>query len=454
LLGTLVFILVAQGRFQPRPHMFHLFFLVALYGYLFVERPKLKPAQLIGIVAATALWANLHSAVLIFPALVALYVAVEFAQQWVGWRQPQPSDLGEGSLPRLFLLALGVAAASFMTPHVFEIIPYVLQSVRVNSGVSTEWYPITYFWARRANYNYSIEAFWLLLAATWLVALIRVRHASISRWAVVLVLSVMPLTGIRYRGVCFAPVLMLFSELSCWLQREAPAFDRAIVRRLIPIVAMLGSLLIATQTLNFPRGLDWLGRYPRAADNFRADVFPVGAARFLNQVQLDAQLFTPGRWGGYVSWETRGNYPTFSDGRWVTLGARIVRDGDVIELRGPRTAKLLKKYGVDLLVVPRGWMKEDGEQWNLGWITLFENFNAGVYLRRASQTSADLERVHAYFESKKIAFDADSGFNAEAAAQDNKRWAQRFGVGATHIEQFRMTASEVARGRMKRINRW
>ena len=30
LLGTLVFILVAQGRFQPRPHMFHILFLVFL----------------------------------------------------------------------------------------------------------------------------------------------------------------------------------------------------------------------------------------------------------------------------------------------------------------------------------------------------------------------------------------------------------------------------------------
>jgi hypothetical protein len=174
----------------------------------------------------------------------------------------------------------------------------------------------------------------------------------------------------------------------------------------------------------------------------------------LNQVQLDARLFTPGRWGGYVSWETGASYPTFSDGRWVTLGARIVKDSDLIELRGPRTARALKKYGVDLLLVPRGWMKQDGELWSRNWVTLFENFNAGVYLRGASQSAADLERVQAYFESKKITFDAELGFNAEAAAHENERWARRFGVGAIHIEQFRMTASEVARGRVKRVHRW
>jgi hypothetical protein len=112
LLGTLIFLVVAQGRFQPRPHMFHIFFMVALYGSLFVCRPKLKPVQQIGIFAATVVWANLHSAVLLFPALVGLYVGAEFIQQRLGWREPQTSDLGEGRLGRLFVLLTCVLAAS------------------------------------------------------------------------------------------------------------------------------------------------------------------------------------------------------------------------------------------------------------------------------------------------------------------------------------------------------
>jgi hypothetical protein len=452
LLGTLAYVAVAQGRFQVRPHMFHLAIFIALYGYLFIHRPKLRPLELVGISFATAVWLNLHSAGLIFPALVVLYVAVEFLQQLTGWRQPEPSDLGEGKKRRLAILALVVVVASLITPHRVQLIPYVLKSFEVNT-TSSEWLPITSYWSRRDFMQYSVEAFWIVGGLTWLVALVSIRRVSGSLLAVVIALSLMPLTAQRHVSVYFAPVLFSFGELARWLRGMPAGRSSATVRGAVSAAALTTVLLLATPLLNLPRDLEWIGRYPSSAHNFSAHVFPIGAVDFLNRVQLESRLYHPARWGGYIEWETHGRYPTFSDGRWVTIGKRIMRDGYGIEVRAAETSSKLEEYGINLLLVPRGWMDETirGKQ---GWLTLFENITAGVYLRNVPETRSDLMRVREYYVFEGVPFDPALGFDEYLAYRWNKNWAKRLGVERTHFEQFRMSETAVVRRGGNRINGW
>ena len=172
--------------------MFYLVFYLSLYGYIFIRRPALKPLELAGVFVATVLWANLHSSVLILPALVWLYIGVEWLQQRSGWRAPRPSDLGEGKPSRLLLLGLAVALGSMATPHNVALIPYVLESVRINSAMSTEWKPITRLWGESGRLSYYVEAYWILLAVTFFLAARRWRRASGSEIAVVLFISDLP----------------------------------------------------------------------------------------------------------------------------------------------------------------------------------------------------------------------------------------------------------------------
>ena len=452
LLGTLAYVAVAQGRFQVRPHMFHLLIFIALYGYLFVHRPKLRPRELIGIIFATTVWLNIHSAGLIFPALVVLYVAVECLQQLFGWRQPESSDLGEGKWQRLAILALGVVAASLITPHQFRVFPYVMESIEVNTA-SSEWLPITSFWDRRERMQFSVEAFWLIGGLTWLVALGSIRRVSSSLLAVVLALSFMPLTAQRHLSVYFAPVLFSFGELARWLRRQPAGRTRAAVQGTISVAALITVLVMTPQLLNFPRDLEWIGRYPSSSHNFSDHVFPVGAVDFLNKVRLESRLYHPARWGGYIEWETHGSYPTFSDGRWVTIGKKIMSDGYGIEVRAASTFSKLDEYGINLLLVPRGWT-EEATGWKRGWLTLFENVNAGVYLRNTPETRSDLERVREYYVFEGVPFDPVFGFDEHIAYKWNNGWARRFRVERTHLDQFRMSETTVIRSGGNRVNGW
>ena len=192
LLGVVAYAIVAQPRFQIRPHMFYLVLYVLLYGYLFIRRPPLKPPELAGIFVATVLWANMHSAVLILPALVWLYIGVEFLQQLSGWRAPLASDLGEGKRSRLLLLGLVVGLGSMATPYNIALIPYVLESVQINSSISTEWKSITSFWGESGRISHYVDAFWILFGATFILAARGWRRVSCSEVAVVLVITCAP----------------------------------------------------------------------------------------------------------------------------------------------------------------------------------------------------------------------------------------------------------------------
>ena len=191
---------------------------------------------------------------------------------------------------------------------------------------------------------------------------------------------------------------------------------------------------------------------PSKRDNFRPDLFPVGAARLLKQWKLEGRLFHPERWGGYIGWETGGLYPVFNDGRWITIGKKVQQDGHVIAYRMPNASKKLKKYGIDLMLQPRGWMTE--RQRKRKWLPLFENVNAGLYLRRAPHTQADLERVKEYYANRGVPFDPELGFDEQSVFEKNEPWANRFGVRRTHRNQFRMSSREIQRNGGRRVRGW
>jgi len=453
LLGVVAYAVVAQVRFQIRPHMFYLVVYALLYGYLFIRRPALKPPELAGIFVATALWANLHSAVLILPALVWLYIGVEFLQQLSGWRGPRQSDLGQGKRSRLMLLGLVVSLGSMATPHGIALIPYVLESARVNRGASTEWKSITSFWGESERIPYYVEAFLILLGATFFLAARRWRHVSWSEMAVVLFIACLPLSGQRHLGACFAPVLFVFGELDRWLRDSWAAPPGVGRQRIAALVALASALILSLRVLMPPGGSGFFQSLPSPRGNFRQDMFPIGAVHLMRQLELESRLYHPGRWGGYIAWEAYGLYPTFSDGRWVTIGWEVIRDDQMIEYRLPNAFEKLDEYGIDLMLLPRGWMTQELRK-ERGWLTLFENVNAGLYLRRGPGTEADLERVQRYYDQRGIPFDSELGFEERRAFEANRAWANGFAIRRTHYQQFRMSFRLLQRGRVRRVKGW
>ena len=182
-------------------------------------------------------------------------------------------------------------------------------------------------------------------------------------------------------------------------------------------------------------------------------MFPLGAVHLMRQLELESRLYHPGRWGGYIEWEAYGLYPTFSDGRWVTIGEEVIHDDQVISYRLPKAFEKLDQYGIDLMLLPRGWMTQKLRM-EEGWLTLFENVNAGLYLRRGPDTEADLERVKGYYNQRGVPFDSELGFDERRVFEANRAWANRFGIKRTHYHQFRISFRQLQRGRVRRVRGW
>jgi len=112
---------------------------------------------------------------------------------------------------------------------------------------------------------------------------------------------------------------------------------------------------------------------------------------------------------------------------------------------------MLDAYGVDLLLVPRGWMTEELQNAR-GWLPVLENFNAGVYLR--STATDDLARVVRYYRRVGIPSDSERGFEGRTAHQHNEGWARAFRVEPRHIVHFGLWGNPIGVSPSQVVNRW
>jgi len=447
LLGTFLYMVIAQGRFHVRPHMFDLVFLMLMYGYVFVVKPALHWRQLLAIFVVTVVWVNMHSGVVLFAGLVVLYVAVETVQQKVGWRRPQPNDLGGGDLRRLGILAVVVLLALIVTPNHVRLFPYVLESKAINANLSREWLSIaSYSPSDSIMKPFAVETFWIMAVATAGMALLTIRRQSLSVLAVVLFLGFLPLSGQRFVAVYFAPILFVLSEFSRWAGTkfgDVVPRGRALTHQLAMVLAIVVVCAVTYPALNEKsnpkqkKGL--LSRYTGRLTpewNFKPAVFPIGALSFLEEVHLEGRLFNSSSWGGYILLTTYDQYPIFIDGRWVTIGKDVFLDSRTIANRRRGTFEKLDQYNIEILLVHREWMTKKLQR-EQKWIPIFENFNAGLYLRDRPASAANLRRCAEYYEAYGMPFDMNKGFDEYAVFKANPEWAKDFRVERRHLKMGR-----------------
>ncbi|UCE58932.1 MAG: hypothetical protein JSU63_16000 [Phycisphaerales bacterium] len=432
LLGVYVYIVVAHERFQHRPHMFHMALFMAMYGCVFVWKPSLSLKQLIGIFVVVVMWANAHSAVILFAAIVVLYLAVEFAQQKSGWRKPLPGDLGGGDLGRLGALAFAVVTAVLLTPNHVRLFPYILESKRLNSLYSEEWQSILQF-AGHSRLEHSVLAFAFVGIASVVLCLKNIRRESLSVLCVVLILTLIPLTGFRFISVAFVPTLFVLSATTstgALTERKRNHGARAWLGRLSSSLAVM--LILATiYTVLWPKVSVF--RHRLSADwDFQKAIFPIAAVDFLDVVNLDGRIFNPPKWGGYILLRTYQKYPVFFDGRWVAYGEKIYQDTQEILRGGHNAEALLEEYEVDILLVYREYITADDRDKN-AWVPVFENYNSGVYLRNSRRNAENLRKCAEYYASRGVPFDLQEGFNAQDAYAADRDWAKSMYIMGKHF---------------------
>lgn len=448
--GVFTWALIAQSRFAIRPQMLSLCFAMGAFHVLFVRKPALTDRQLAGLYAATIVWANLHSAVVLLPVLLAIYASGEALARSIGIARSGSDELGGGRLPRL-ALATGLAGlAVFVTPHHFRLIPYVLESNRINSRLSSEWFSILEYWGLPGISAWELGALALVAVSAVIASIPSLRRGSFGIVGVVMFVTCLPLGSQRFVDLYFVPILFSLTELAGWSRASRLG---ASLRDVTALAGLALALCLTPLVLAPGTGPDRVRRWLGTAANFEPVAFPVGAVRFLDEVDLDSRMFNPAGWGGYVLLHTSPKYPIFIDGRWVTVGERVTRDALKIERRLPGTFEKLDAYGVDLLLVPRGWMTDRIAE-ERGWIPVFENWNAGVYLRDDPANAENLGRCADYYAARGIPFDPARGFDGRAARRANREWAERFRVQRRHLRHFRMWGTPIGVSPEHLVDRW
>ncbi|MBI5609690.1 MAG: hypothetical protein HY902_12530, partial [Deltaproteobacteria bacterium] len=129
-----LWLLAVQPHLAPRPHLLGWAMAIAVLGFGVLAPQPWTRRQALGWLAAGALWANLHSSVLIAP-LYAFLVTLD--RVLLARRANQPTQWQDA------VVRVGVCgAATLLQPLGPKLGWYVWQSQQIGAGLSDEWLPL------------------------------------------------------------------------------------------------------------------------------------------------------------------------------------------------------------------------------------------------------------------------------------------------------------------------
>jgi hypothetical protein len=370
------------------------------------------------------LWANLHSAAVLLPTLLWGSVGIDFIQRRLTSRPPWPGDPAGGRPRRGLALAAACSLALLATPNHVRLFPYLLESRRVNADLSTEWLSLARV-ASSGDHTALLAVFACLLVATGVATVRALRERrSGALPTLALAAALAPLASVRFSWLAFIPLGFVASEAAHWLARQAPTRRDALLA-----VCALAAVGLASTARRPP---------PPGAPFFDAAAFPIHSTQLLREVPLAGRTFARSEWGGFLTLLLDEQVPIFSDGRWITLGEKIVREAHVIATGRPRALFLLDRWEIDVVIVERGWLGTDRQRARRGraWTRGFAGYNSEIWVRRGERGRANRDALTAYYAALGIPIDFAQGFLPRVAARANPEWARTHGVGLRYVRHF------------------
>ncbi len=350
-------------------------FVVILEGY----REGGRLAWLWTLVPLQWIWANSHGGFFLGWVVLGAYAAS-------AWSLPVERRKSLWIVAVLSVLASGLNPSGF---RVFEILLAYRQSFLTRTLI--EWKQ-PFLWGPPYTYNLLLYSAAAALVLAW--KKVRVSDA-------LLFLAFGAASLLAFRNIAFiaflAPVLLatyawpLFAKLAA---RGAPRLPG----KAIDIGFLLGLGALCMQQA-------WAGNlYQLRVAEWK---FPVGAANFLKENQVQAPIFNTYEYGGYLSWSLWPEQRTFIDGR--ALNESVYDDYWKIlysqgssgeQSRGAR-AELLRRYGVQIVVtnafefvtgVAYPIALALGHASETDWQLVYQDAQALVYARDVPENRALIEK--------------------------------------------------------------
>jgi len=362
--GAIVVLLGTTSiHWLARPHVFS--WLFALLVLAIAEHERRAPNRAIYALPIVAcLWANMHGSFLLGPAILLIYAI----GNW----------FAKSSSSRPFsLVALLSLLATFINPYGWRLHDHIfsyLQNQYLMDHIS-EFRSFSF----HSPGAYYVELF-LFIATLGIVVLLRQRAYGPA----MLGLCMLHISLYSARHLPTAAVLLLPLSVAA-LTREARAIrsmrrvldysDRlqAIDRRVWGVVP-LAIVLIATVG-----GTKLLGR--TASVGFNPNIFPVRAAEFMQRNNLHGRVFSKDQWGGYLIFRFEGRTKVFIDGRSDFYGQQMVETyAEVADVK-PAWNRVLKQYGVDIVLIPADHALASVLQLSPQWKRIYSDSVAAVFER-------------------------------------------------------------------------
>lgn len=381
--AVLGWLLLVVPHMAMRPHL--LAWLPALWWTLWAL-PSARPwsrRQWLGAAALLALWANLHSSVLIAPLYAACW--------WAGAALIGPRPL-RFNRERGLRTALATAMACCQ-PMGWHIVAYAWRSQAINARWSLEWQPL---WAAdvAAQMPLLLGA-WCLVAVLWLWLTPRiwrarrlagtVDHADwAAGWLPGLFAIVHAAATRRMTLFLAVPIVWIILDLSRRQRQHWGAWAAALLA--------LGGLT------------PWVAAamQPGAVDE---ESYPQEATAFLTVTRPQGRLANPDPWGGWLAWHLHPPQQVMADGRWLLGGPDVIAALLALQARAPQAEQVAAQWDIEVFIQrTRDAARApplDPQRWLLAW----RDKTAVVWLRQGRHAERNIRVICAFYAERPALLD-------------------------------------------------
>jgi hypothetical protein len=441
--------LSAYRLFQLRPELATILAALLLYRWI-LEAPEPPGRRRIALgVALQGLWANLHSGFLLGPILLAAALAGLGLAAAVGAPAARGRHLARARAVA-WTLALGLLVTLVNPSGVAQHLAWFQAGVATPELglVSDEWARIDLLRPPVPRLPPSPLA-WALVWALG-VAAVPVSLRAVSSWrrgsrepsadpglvAVAAVSLGAMLLAVRFLWLGIFPLLLLARAGAAWRSASRP--PRAVAAAALTAA---GALLVP----GFVRLGDWpmiSGVLPdsaaRWAQPYPAAKYYARAVWLLDDAGLEGRLWNEYFQGGFLGYWLAPRLRAFANGSLNLPKPALAAHAALAARRHPGFLERLERYEVDLFLgvglpqEPRPGRPRIYSSGHLerapGWIPVFREPQSAVYLRANERNRANLARVAEYYAREGVPFDAERGFDPEAAIRAAPEWATAHGL--------------------------
>ncbi len=366
---------VMKPGFMIRPQLFSFLFfsIYLLVFHLFFNR---KINYLYCLPVTMVFWVNLHGGFLMGCVLIAIVVASE-SMAHIRFNN-RVSDLKQ-----LWVWGVITAAAVFLNPYGYHLIVFLYKSLSQPREI-TEWMPVSLHGTSYMHFKLSVIA--VLAILFW-------RGRRNQGWEVAVLLFTCIFAMMHQRNIVFfaiaaTPCLTAgFSEIVAVVVRRNEKLRMSHASRVFVCVvftaaavwhAVLGGRIYAAS---------------KGGIFVDPNKYPVSAVAFIKHNRFKGNLFVFFDWGEYALWKLYPDCRVSIDGRFRTVYPEsVIRDHFIPGHKVGMWNQVIEKYPADIILFPRSPITAALMKAKNGWVYVYSDPLAFVFLRRNEKNRALISR--------------------------------------------------------------